>query len=85
MVKTVLPGQGAWIQALVGELIPHVPCGRKKEKKKKRPKLEAERALIDSLEVLSKQNPCQRNELIGENPCACDSERALVDCRNGFL
>ena len=61
------------------------PKKRKKEKKKKRPKLEAEKALIDSLEVLSKQNPCQRNELIGENPCACDSERALVDCRNGFL
>lgn len=55
------------------------------KKKKKRPKLEVERALIDSLEVLSKQNPCQRNELIGENPCACDSERAWVDCRNAFL
>ena len=81
MVKTVLAVQGAWIQALVGELISHMPCGRKK----KRPKLEAERALIDSLEVLTKQNPCQRNELIGENPCACDSERAWVDCRNGFL
>ena len=55
-----------------------------------RPKLEAERALTDSqgemsLEVLSKQNPCQRSELIGENPCACNSERAWVDCRNGFL
>lgn len=54
------------------------------------PKLEAERALTDpqggmSLEVLSKQNPCQRSELIGENPCACHSERAWVDCRNGFL
>ena len=33
---SVLPGQGAWVRTLVGEVRSHMPCGMAKKKRKKK-------------------------------------------------